>query len=504
VRRHLGHLVDLGVDALWLSPFYPSPMADFGYDVADYCDVDPAFGDLAGFDHLLEDAHRVGLKVIVDLVPNHTSDRHPWFIQSRSGRQNPKRDWYWWRDDRSDAEGGSGPPSSPGRRPNNWLAAFTGIGATEFPPAWTWDEATGQWYLHLFLDAQPDLNWESPEVREAMADVIRFWLGRGADGFRIDVIHALGKPAGLPDFPGDLAAIPACALLDDPSVHPHVAYIRSVVDEFNSPARFAVGETVLATIAQIPAYYGTPLHPELNLAFNFRPLRSRWAAGSFRRRIDEAEEVIFASGGWPTWVLSNHDNPRHRTRYGSESKARAAAVLMLTLRGTPFLYAGEELGLEDASVPEARQVDPGGRDGCRAPIPWDSSPGHGWAGGQTAWLPWPPDAESGRNVADQAADPESTFNLYRAVLAARRASPALQSGRFAWLRADDGALAYLRSDGDDERVIGVNFGEEPASLDLPPGPWSVEVSSRPGPDDGPARGRLWLGPDEAVILRPGP
>jgi alpha-glucosidase len=543
VRRRLDHLAWLGVDALWLSPFYRSPMDDFGYDVSDYCDVDPLFGTLADFDRLITEAHDRGIKVLVDWVPNHTSDQHPWFGASRRSREDPKRDWYWWRDDRPDSAGGSGPPGSSGRLPNNWKAAFAGVGRTEFPPAWTWDAATAQWYLHLFLAEQPDLNWINPEVRTAMAAVLRFWLGRGVDGFRVDVIHGLGKDPALPDLPSELAVIPASALNDDPSTHPIIAGLRTELDTWpDPPARIMVGEVFLLETALVAPYYGTAAAPELHLAFNFKPMFTRWDATAWRHRVDEVEQLLKPIGAWPTWVLSNHDRPRHRTRYGSEARARAAAVLLLSLRGTPFLYAGEELGLEDADVTPDRQVDPGGRDGCRAPIPWDGTPSHGWAGGSDPWLPWPPEASAGRTVSEQRQDPDSMLHLYRRLLSARRASPALQAGAFSWLDAPDGVLAYHRTatgagDGAgagagrggggpsvDERIVAVNFTEENACLELPAGEWSLEVTTvradgappgdagfhpgatgpRPGgtgtrPD---ALSRsIELGADEAVILR---
>ena len=536
IRRHLDHLTWLGVDALWMSPFYRSPMADFGYDVSDYRDVDPLFGTLDDFDRLTAEAHDRGIKVLVDLVPNHTSDQHPWFQESRSSRHNPKRDWYWWRDDRPDEAGGSGPPGSPGRLPNNWRAAFPGVGHTELPPAWTRDESTGQWYLHLFLAEQPDLNWTNPEVRSAMTDVLRFWLERGVDGFRVDAVQCLGKDPALPDLPSDPDALPMASVNDQPSTHPILAALRMVLDDWpQPPPRMMVGEVFLPEPTQVATYYGTTAVPELQLAFNFKPMFSPWDAAECRDRIDEVEQLLGPIGGWPTWVLSNHDRPRHRTRYGSAARARAAAVLLLSLRGTPFLYAGEELGLEDAVIPPECRVDPGGRDGCRAPIPWDGSPAHGWAGGPAAWLPWPPDADAGLTVGDERQDPSSTLNLYRQLLASRRASPALQSGAFTWLEAPDGVLAYRRGetgsspgelgaeeDGD-QRLIVVNFTDEPARVDLPPGAWSVEVTSGTGasardhrdargdrvahPDGGASTesvaGSIELGPDEAVVLRPG-
>jgi alpha-glucosidase len=510
IRHHLDHLSWLGVDAVWISPFYRSPMADFGYDVSDYCDVDPLFGSLADFDGLVEVAHRLGLKVVVDFVPNHSSDRHPWFAESRSSADNPKRDWYWWREGRSDSDGGSGPPGSPGRLPNNWRAAFMGIGGSDFPPAWTWEETTGQYYLHLFLPEQPDLDWTNPEVRAAMHDVLRFWLARGVDGFRIDVVHGIGKDPTLPDLPADLAPIPMAALIDDPSVHPMIREMRQVVDGWpDPPARMLVGEIVLPTPEDSAPYYGTHEEPELHLAFNFHPMRAPWKASAWRRQIDHVEAMLAPGGWWPTWVLSNHDNRRHRTRYGTESRARAAAVLLLTLRGTPFLYAGEELGLEDAVVPPDRQVDPGGRDGCRAPIPWDGSPAHGWAGGPDAWLPWPPGAGQGINVADERSDEASVLWLYRRLLKARKASPALQSGGFRWLESPDGILVFVREHDGDRRIVAVNFTDEPAVVLLPEGGWVVEVAAgsarldgRRGAGTG-AGGSLELGPDGAAVLGPG-
>ena len=504
ISAHLDHLVALGVDALWLSPVFPSPMADFGYDVADYCGIDPLFGDLDGFDALVGSAHERGLRVVLDWVPNHTSDAHPWFVEARSSPDNPRRDWYIWRDDRPDSSGGSGPPGSPGRRPNNWRAAFPGVGRREFPPAWTYDAASRQWYLHLFLDRQPDLNWANPEVREAMAATLRFWLERGVDGFRMDVIHDIGKDADLADLPLEQSGIPMCVLIDYPVTHELVAGIRAAVKSAPLPDRVMIGEIVLPSVAQVASYYGTPKRPELDLAFNFHPLHAAWSAPAWRRQIDDATAVVEAAGGWPTWVLSNHDNRRHRTRYGSEARARAAAVLLLTLRGTPFLYAGEELGLADAEIPPGRQVDPGGRDGCRAPIPWDASPGHGWAG--EPWLPWPPGADSGRTVAGQDGEGGSTLNLYRRLLAVRRASPALRAGSFEWLESGPDVLAYRRADGAarDQRVVAVNFGGSPAWAALPPGPWAVEVTTAApaGSPTGPWRDRLELAGDEAVVLAP--
>ena len=486
IRRHLDHLTWLGVDAIWLSPFYRSPMDDYGYDVADYCDVDPLFGDLAAFDALVADAHERGLRVVVDWVPNHTSVEHPWFVEARASRDAAKRDWYLWRD-----------PPADGSLPNNWVEALT------FGPAWTLDEGTGQYYLHNFFASQPDLNWGNREVVDAMLDTLRFWLDRGVDGFRMDVVNLIGKDPELPDDPAELAGLPHLVINDRPETHALLREIRGVLDSYPND-RMAIGEVILLSIEGILGHLGQPTEPgraELHLAFNFPPMHATWTAENWRRAVETTELHYGEAGAWPTWVLSNHDVVRHRTRYGSEARARAAAVLMLTLRGTVFLYAGEELGLEDAVVPPERVRDPGGRDGCRAPIPWDGSPSHGWpvtAGAEVAdpWLPWPPDAAT-RNVADLVGDDTSILWLYRRLLELRHATPSLQRGALALLDTPEGVLGYRR--GDDVAVL-VNFTAEPidvSGVDLDRVAGGVlEVSST-----GSASFDGRLGPDEAVVLR---
>jgi alpha-glucosidase len=476
IEEHLDHLSWLGVDAVWLSPFYPSPQADFGYDVSDYCDVDPAYGDLAAFDKLLGACHERDLRLLVDLVPNHTSDRHPWFVAARSSRDDPTRDWYIWRDGTRDEP------------PNNWMAAFSPV------PAWTWDDATGQWYLHQFLPQQPDLNWDNPEVVEAMHDVMRFWLDRGVDGFRIDVVHGVGKAPGLPDDPPDMAGIPHATLNDTARTHELIRGMRTLVDSYPGD-RLMLGEVYLLSTELVATYYGEG--DELHLAFNFPPLYTRWRADRWRAQIADTHRLIDGRGAWATWVLSNHDNVRHRSRYGSEDRARAALFLLLGLRGSPVLYAGEELGLEDAVVPPERVVDPGGRDGCRAPIPWTGAPDHGW-GVTDPWLPWPPDAEV-RNVRDLAAEPSSIVHLYRRLLAARRASPALRLGDFEVLDAGPDVVAWRRGDGTGagDRSVAVNMGAAPAAIDLA---GTVLVAS-----DGVDEGAAFTGtlePDRAVLVEP--
>lgn len=434
LRSRLEYLQWLGVDALWLSPIYPSPMADFGYDVADYCDIDPVFGDLATFDALVAEAHARDLRVLLDWVPNHTSDRHPWFVESRAARDSPKRAWYRWR---------NGEPDVP---PNNWPAAFGG------GPAWTWDAATEQWYLHTFLAEQPDLNWDEPEVVEAMHDVLRFWMDRGVDGFRADVVHLIGKDPALADIAADRFGAGHLSVVgthDYAGTHTLLRGLRSVLDEY--PERMMVGEVNLTGTELIAPYLGDD--DELNLAFDFESLWVPWEADAWRARIAHVESVLGAR--WPTWVFSNHDQPRMRTRLGGdEARARAALALLLTLRGTPFLYAGEELGLEDAETPPDRVVDPGGRDGCRAPIPWTEADGHDWPA--EPWLPWPPHAAE-RSVEAQRGDPRSILELARELLALRRASPALRSGRLELVDAPAGVLAYERTAGDDRRLVWIDF-----------------------------------------------
>ena len=504
IRGHLADLAWLGVDALWISPFFRSPMADFGYDVSDYCDVDPLFGDLAGFDRLLADAHALGLRVVIDWVPNHTSDQHPWFVDASSSRDSPRRDWYVWRD-----------PTPDGAPPNNWVSAFD-LSA----PAWTFHEPTGQWYLHLFEAAQPDLNWDEPAVEAAMHDTLRFWLDRGVDGFRADVVHGIGKDPALPDDPPEVAGVPHCALNDEPVTHERLRSIRALVDGYPGD-RMVVGEVFLLSTDAVATYYGRG--DELHLAFNFPPLFAPWRADRWRACIEDTVRALDPRGAWPTWVLANHDNPRPRTRYDraatragedagttarrSEARARAAAVLLLTLRGTPFVYQGEELGLCDAEVPPDRQVDPGGRDGCRAPVPWDATGDHGWPTGPgvRTWLPLPPEADT-RNRASEAADPDSVLHLYRRAIALRRSTPALVRGSCTLLDAPDGVLAYRRSvgdgvaegsatDGDTVEVL-VNFTDGP--VEVTPGGTVLLASDDPSPE---ARFTGVLGPDRAVVLR---
>ncbi|MEI7624478.1 MAG: alpha-amylase family glycosyl hydrolase [Actinomycetes bacterium] len=499
IRAHLGDLAWLGVDALWISPFYRSPMADFGYDVSDYCDVDPTFGDLDAFDALLAEAHSLGLRVIIDWVPNHTSDEHPWFLDAASSPTSEHRNWYVWRE-----------PDEDGTPPNNWVAAFDLTA-----PAWSVHPETGQWYLHLFDPAQPDLNWDEPSVVEAMHDVLRFWLDRGVDGFRADVLHTIGKFPDLPDDPPAVAGIPHCALNDVPVTHERVRAIRSLIDSYANE-RVLVGEIYLMSTEAIADYYGTG--DEVHMAFNFPALYAPWSADRWRSSIKETEATLDPRGAWPAWVLSNHDNPRHRTRYDiamqrrgedavttarrSEARARAAAVLLLTLRGTPFLYQGEELGLLDSEVAPEQVMDPGGRDGCRGPLPWGAIDGHGWptgTDGATPWLPLPPEVGMRNRVAQQA-DPNSILHLYRRLLELRKSTAALRGGDLELLDAPEGVLAFSRRAGAEVCHVLINMHDEQVTLDEQLVPAGAAVLLASDAVD-PTGVQEQLGPDQALIIR---
>ena len=451
----LGYLADLGVDAIWISPIFPSPMADFGYDVSDYCAIDPLFGDLQAFDRLVEQAHRLDLKVILDYVPNHTSDRHPWFIESRASRDNPKRDWYVWRDARPD-----------GSAPTNWIAEFGGS-------AWTWDAATGQFYYHAFLPEQPDLDWRNGEVVAAMLDVLRFWLDRGVDGFRIDAIHHLVESATLADNPPNPLWREGMAperrlkrlhTIDQPEVHDAIAAMRTVVEDFGGD-KLLIGEAYLP-IDRLVLYYGIDLKG-FHLPFNFHLLTTPWTATAIAALI-EAYEAKLPPGGWPNWVLGNHDRSRLASRIGHD-QARVAAMLLLTLRGTPTIYQGEEIGMSDVPVPADRVQDPWeknvpglglGRDPVRTPMQWDAS-AHAGFSVVDPWLPLSADFRQA-NVAAQSATSGSILSLYRALLALRRAEPALQTGDYASIGATAQLLTFERRLGPRRLLIILNLTDQPA------------------------------------------
>jgi alpha-glucosidase len=457
-----GTETSLGVDAIWLSPIFPSPMADFGYDVADYCNIHPLFGDLATFDRLVTETHRRGIKIVLDYVPNHSSDQHPWFIESRGSRENPKRDWYIWRDPRPD-----------GSPPNNWGSRFGGL-------AWTFDQATGQYYLHQFLKEQPELNWRNPEVRAAMMDVLRFWLERGVDGFRMDVVGLLIKDAELHDNPPNPDADPNLPPndisgrqlhvydQDQDEVHEIIRDFRRLLDEYGD--RCGIGEVWFELSCWIK-YYGED-NDGLHLPFNFRLLHPPWQAQAMRRSVDELEAALPAFA-WPNYVLGSHDFPRLASRLGGQAQARVAAMMLLTLRGTPTLYYGDELGMENGIIPPDKLQDPSGinlgtehnRDVCRTPMQWDTSPYAGFSDVEP-WLPVSADYAT-RNVAAQSDDPASMLNLYRRLLWYRRGSPALYGGSYQSLDAGDDCFVYLRAADDERRLIALNFADARRRVSLP-------------------------------------
>jgi alpha-glucosidase len=408
VRRRLPYLKWLGVDGVWLSPFYRSPMADFGYDVSDHCDVDPTFGSLGDFDALAADAQRLGLKLVLDYVPNHTSIEHPWF------RERPE--YYLWADE----------------VPNNWVSVFGG-------PAWA--RRGERFYYHAYLPEQPDLDWRRHEVREAMAGVLRFWCERGADGFRIDALRQLIKDEKLRDNPvnpgwepGD---DPYARLLpefttDRPELQEVIRGFRQTV----GPERLLLGELYLP-IERLAAYYASGL----DMPANFHLLTTPWTPRDIASLV-EAYEGALPAGAWPNWVLGNHDRPRLATRIG---QPRAAAYLLLTLRGTPTLYYGDEIGMRDVDIPPERRVDPwvfGNRDPCRTPMQWDAT-GSFTTG--TPWLPFAPDHEQ-VNVEAQRGDPGSLLELYRRLLGLRRREPDLRTGGYRTLEATDRILRFARGD----------------------------------------------------------
>jgi alpha-glucosidase len=456
IVERLPYVSALGADAIWLSPIFPSPMADFGYDVSDYVGVDPLFGTMADFDALVGAAHAAGLKIILDLVPNHTSDRHPWFIESRSSRASPKRDWYLWRDPRAD-----------GGAPNNWMSEFGGT-------AWAYDTGTRQYYYHAFLAQQPDLNWRNRQVRVAIYDVMRFWLRKGVDGFRVDVIWHLIKdgqfrdnppnPGFRKDRPPHEQLLPIYTA-DQAEVQDVIAEMRGVIDEFDD--RVLIGEIYLP-FERLVAYYGRDL-AGAHLPFNFALLSAPWNARAIEKIIAEYEAAL-PPGAWPNWVLGNHDRPRVASRVGQD-QARVAAMLLLTLRGTPTLYYGDEIGMHQVAIAPDQVRDPFeknvpgigvGRDGCRTPMQWDATPRAGFSSAQP-WLPLPADYVL-ENVANLGADRQSILSLYRALIKLRKKTPALVSGAYVPLAAQGELLLYKRQDGEGSLLIALNLGHEPVSV----------------------------------------
>jgi alpha-glucosidase len=493
IESRLDYLQWLGVDAVWISPFYPSPMADFGYDVADYTGVHPMFGTMEDFDRLLEQAHGRGLKLILDLVPNHSSDQHPWFQESRSSRENPRRDWYIWKD-----------PAPGGGPPNNWASVFGG-------PAWEWDEQTGQYYYHAFLKEQPDLNWRNPAVQEAMLDVLRFWLDKGVDGFRVDVMWHIIKDDLFRDNPPNPdwqpGEMPYDQLLpvystDQPEVHEVVARMRDLMDGYGE--RVLIGEIYLP-IGKLMAYYGTD-DSGAHLPFNFQLVQADWDAKELFAVINEYEGALPA-GGWPNWVLGNHDKSRIASRLGEE-QARVAAMLLLTLRGTPTIYYGDEIGMHDVAMPDERIQDPQGknlgpeftRDPQRTPMQWDASENAGFTTGEP-WLPIADDYRE-RNVEAQREDPGSILSLHRRLIDLRHREPALHVGRYVPVCVQQDMLAYMRKADGRRFLIALNLAHapgilEPSNLQIS---GEVRIATHPEREGRRVDERLELQGDEGVVV----
>ena len=505
IRQRLDYIKSLNVHAIWLSPIYPSPMFDFGYDVADYCNIHPMFGTMADFDSLLEKIHDMGMKLILDLVPNHSSSEHPWFIESRQSRDNPKRDWYIWRD-----------PAPDGGPPNNWLSFFGG-------PAWTYDDATGQYYLHQFVTQQPELNYRNPEVLAAMLDVMRFWLDKEVDGFRIDVIWLMLKDDEFRDEPENpdwdgvnpFNRIQHIRTMNLPGVHDIIRKMRSVLDEYNQ--RMMVGEVYLPNL-DLVKYYGNPRPDgkldECHLPFNFQLIQMEWNAEIVRMAVAAYESALPANG-WPNWVMGNHDQHRIATRLGNE-QARVANMLLMTLRGTPTTYYGEEIGMENVIIPPEFIQDPQalnqpdiahivGRDPERTPMLWDDSPNAGFSDeGTIPWLPIAADYAS-KNVIQQEGDPASMLNFYRALTTLRSTEPALSVGMYQGLELEEQDVYAYRKQGiqSDDFLVVLNFSSNTRIVDLNAVSFKakIEISTnmqRIGETD---LGNLILDPNEGLILR---
>lgn len=482
----------LGVDAIWLSPIYPSPMADFGYDISNYTGIDPSFGSMSDFDALVGKAHSLGLKIILDYVPSHTSDQHPWFLESRGSINNSKRDWYIWRD-------GNGAP------PNNWLSHFGG-------PAWSLDEQTNHYYLHSFLHEQPDLNWHNPEVQQAMLLVLEFWMEKGVDGFRIDAVDMIAKDTLFRDEPPNPIFIegediPRDSLLHtfsefQPELHEFLRYMRKTIDVYED--RLSIGEInyrhspdTLATL------YGND--DQLHLPFHFQLIRAAWNASSIQKIIESYEKAL-PSMAWPNYVLGNHDVSRLASRIGVE-RARLAAMLLLTLRGTPFIYYGDEIGMTDAQITSEDVQDKFGklvagrsRDPERSPMRWDSDLNGGFSQAEP-WLAMAGN-QSSLNVAAQQKEPFSILHLYHRLLHYRKGTAALHRGSWHLVQCDnDDCFVYLRQSGSQRRLVALNFSDIKQELFLPDtGDGKIVISTLLDREEAIIQGTFILRPNEGCLM----
>lgn len=489
ILDHLDYLAgsdeSLGVAAVWLSPMYVSPMKDYGYDVANFCDIDPVFGDLASFDRLVAALHERGIKILMDFVPNHTSDQHAWFRESKQSKVSPKRDWYIWADGKAD-----------GSEPNNWLSAFGG-------PAWTHDKVTDQYYLHTFLSSQPDLNWRNPEVREAMTDVLRFWLARGVDGFRTDAVYYLIKDEGLRDDPANPhyregQDDPATRLLPTHSAGQHELF--DLLEGFCDAVAAGGGELIVSEaylgIKQMQKLYKACRNHPIHAPFNFNLMTLPWGAESFGDWIDTYEASL-GPADVPNYVLGNHDRSRLASRLG-QPRARLIAMLQLSLRGLPVVYYGDELGMENSVVRGASERDPWGlqvpgyglgRDMARGPMPWSVQKHYGFTEAEP-WLPAATNAQSAA-VSLQRRDPESMFSLYRQMIHLKATMPALYEGRYERIKTDSTDIyAFERSSNDDRCIIVLNFAANATKVSLHGDPEGILLTSTHVVDGSPDRGKL--------------
>jgi alpha-glucosidase len=494
LRRRLEYLAWLGIDAVWLSPVGPSPNADWSYDVADYCSVHPDFGTLAQLDEVVRQANGYGIRVLLDLVPNHTSDQHPWFIESRSSIDAPRRQWYVWSD-----------PKPDGSPPNNWVSTFGG-------PAWTLDPATDQYYLHNFLPEQPDLNWWCEDVRGAFDEILRFWWDRGVAGFRIDVCNMIVKDAALRDNPPATEDDPWVAQMfgqrseynsDQPAVHDVLRRWRTLSDSYDDP-RVLLGETNVEQLETLVAYYGRG-DDELHLGFNFPFIEAPFEAGALSAVVARTETLLPATA-WPVWTGSNHDVSRLATRWaeGDPARVRLALFMLLTMRGTPVLYQGDEIGLTDGEITEEGVLDPvgarfwpyyKGRDPARTPMPWDDGRNGGFTSpSATPWLPMADPAAC--NVAAQRDDPASVLRLVRDLISLRRTSSDLHAGDYVELPAPDGVWAWCRGN---STVVALNMTAAAAQVRLPHPGMQVALSTDPVRGDAKGDDALCLEPWEGVV-----
>jgi alpha-glucosidase len=494
ITERLDHLAWLGVDAIWITPITVSPDTDWGYDVADYTAVQPAFGDLADFERLVAEAGKRGIKVVLDLVPNHTSDRHAWFQEAKASKDSPRRDYYVWAE-----------PKADGSPPNNWRSSFGG-------PAWSRDPTSGQYYLHNFLPTQPDLNWWSEDVREEFDRILRFWFDRGVDGFRIDVCHAIVKDKELrdnpPAEPGDHPYVfnfgqRKVYNAERPEAHDIFRRWRAIAEEYDPP-RLLLGETYVLDVARLRPFYGDG--DELQLAFNFVFLHSPFTADGLRTIVDAAEGAL-DEPAWPVWAISTHDLPRFVDRWcgGLVERARVALLMLLTLRGTPVLYYGDELGMCDVPVPTPQRRDPvgtgsydagHGRDPCRTPMPWSAQSGGGFTTPEAEpWLPL--SSQPGVTVEEQRADPNSMLVLCRDLIALRRAEPDLTGGDYASVPTPEGVWGYCRGA---RFLVALNLSDEVAEFEPGTGGATVRLSTNRARDGEAIGASVQLGPWEGLVL----